>query len=231
MSGGGREKEEKKREDEYRRQALALQERTTAAIEQASKPTSFETTRSEYAGKLGDWLSGKAGPIDVRKMPGGMADLALAEQAKLAQDAGRIGRGYGTMGEGANANYVAKLGQEAQLQRDLAAAGALEGNVNRRIAEGLGEGYNLANMIGSRTMGLAGLESGREENAQSRYLSYLMRPKQPSFLKQLAMSAVSGAAGMGANMLTGGMSSIFGGAARAGVGAGGGGLARIAAGW
>jgi hypothetical protein len=82
-------------------------------------------------------------------------------------------------------------------------------------------------MYGNRWQNLAGLGSERESSSRNAYINFLMRPRQPSFLKQLALQAVGGAAGALGGLATGGIGSIagaIGGAGRAtapGVGAGG----------
>jgi hypothetical protein len=168
-----------------------------------------------------DWSSGKSGPIDVRNMPGAGPALDLYTQARASHDAGRIGRGFGTMAAGTNPNYVASLEKENQLERDLSAAGALEGNVNQAVAQNTGEGYNLSNMLNTQNMGIAGIQTGREGSSSDRYLNFLERPRPPSFLKQLALQAVGGASQMASAYLTGGLSAARK-PATAGAGGGGG---------
>lgn len=56
-------------------------------------------------------------------------------------------------------------------------------------------------------MAIAQMMNSDYDSAQNRYLSYLMRPRQPSFLKQLAL----GAANAGLGLATGGLFSGGGG--------------------
>jgi hypothetical protein len=197
----GRKQRERQAEIDLQKQAQENQKATLAAIEKASAPTAFQLGEEAKVNKFQDWVSGKAGPIDVRNMPGGGVPLDLYTQARQAHDAGRIGRGFGTMSGGANPNYAAQLGQQSQLERDLAAAGGLEQNVNQAVAANTGEGYNLANMFNTQNMNIAGMQTGREQNSADRYLNFLQRPRQPSFLKQLALAGVGGASAMGAAYL------------------------------
>jgi len=203
----GRKQREQQAEDDLKKQAIAAQTATADAIAKASAPTEFEKNRTAAVNQFNNWQSGAAGPIDVRNMPGGAVPLNLFEQAKQAHDANRIGRGFGTMTGGANQNYVAQLGQENQLERDLSASGALEGNVNQAMANNSAEGYNLTGMQNQQNMQIANMQTGREQAGSDRYLNFLQRPRQPSFLKQLALSAMGGASQMGAAYLTGGLSS------------------------
>jgi len=207
----GVKKRKQEAEDRLREATIENTKAATAALQTAGKPTPWEQTQMDKAVAMQNWESGKAGPVQVRDMPGGMVDLDLYEQAKKVSDAGRIGKGFGTMSDGANPNYVAKLEHENQLQRDLAASGALESNVNARIAESTGEGFNLANMYDTRAMNMAGLTTGREQSTQQQYLNFLMRPRPPSFLRQLAMSTMQGLTQVGSAYLTGG-GSLFSGA-------------------
>jgi hypothetical protein len=201
-----RKQREQQAEDDLKRQSIEAQKATAEAIANASKPTEFQLDRQQKVLGYQDWLSGKKGPVDIRNMPEGGPALNLYEQARQSSDAGRIGRGLNTMGGNANPNFVASLEKQNQLNRDLSAAGALEGNVNQAIDANTAEGYNLSGMTNAQNMNIAQMQTGREQAGSDRYLNFLQRPRQPSFLKQLALTAMGGAAQMGAAYLTGGMS-------------------------
>jgi hypothetical protein len=197
----GRKERERKAELDLQMQAQANQKATLEAITKAAAPNPFQEAREKQVLDFQDWVSGKKGPIDVRNMPGGAVPLDLYTQARQARDANRIGRGFGTMTSSANPNYVAKLEKENQLERDLAASGSLEQNVNQATAANTGEGYDLSNMYNTQNMQVANMQTGREQSAGDRYIQFLQRPQQPSFLKQLALAAVGGASQMGAAYL------------------------------
>jgi hypothetical protein len=127
------------------------------------------------------------GPKDTRNLPGADTAIALFKDARASRDAGRIGRGYGMLADGANPNFTASLEKEMQLDRDLAASGALEENV-----EGILEG-NKAEMYGlsgnSRNQYIAGLRTSANESAQERAIRMmLLREQRPSFLRTLSQS-------------------------------------------
>jgi len=204
----GRKQREQAAEDALKKQAAEREKLAQESITKAAVVDPFVESRKSDVMTFQDWATGKAGPIDVRNRPGGAYALDLYQQARQASDAGRIGRGFNTMGGGGNPNYAAKLGAQNQLERDLAAAGALEGNVNRAIDANTAEGYNLAGITGAQNMSIANMQSGREESGSDRYLNFLQRPRQPSFMQQLALTAVGGAGQAASAYLTGGISTL-----------------------
>lgn len=188
----------RQQEDALRAAAATAQTKSDAAVEVAGKADPLEERRRARVLAIDKWDLGESGPKDIRNLPGADTSIALFEDAKLAHDAGRIGRGYATMSDGANPNYAASLDKEMGLQRDLEASGALEGRVNDTLEGNKAELYGLSSMADTRNMGIAGLRSSADQAAQDRYLQYLMRPKQPSFLKQLALAGVGAAGQVGA---------------------------------
>jgi hypothetical protein len=185
-------------EDALRAQAAEAAARSAAATNVAATPDPLEVLRRERVKGVEEWDMGKAGPKDIRNLPGADTSIALYRDAKTARDSGRIGRGFATMTDGTNPNFLASLDKEMGLERDLAASGALEENVNNILEGNKAELYGLSGMANSRNMSIAGMQSSADQAAQDRYLQYLMRPKQPSFLKQLALAGVGAAGQIGA---------------------------------
>jgi hypothetical protein len=120
--------------------------------------------RRDYITKLWDWRDEKDGPLDVRNFPD-KTGMALYTDAKRVTDEGRVGKGYGTLSDGANPNYVASLDKENEMTRNLEASGRLEDFVNNSLAGADAEGGNWANVGNQRTMSLAGLLSGNANAA------------------------------------------------------------------
>lgn len=106
-----------------------------------------------------------------------------------------------TLSDGANPNFAASLGQEMDLERGINASGALEDHVDTTLAGVDGEMYGLAGMGNSRNMNIAQMDQNAYQNAQGNFMQYLMRPKQPSFLKQLALG-LAGSASFSKGALT-----------------------------
>lgn len=188
----------RQQEDALKAAAAAAAAKSDAAVTIAAAPDPLEERRRARVLAIDKWDTGESGPKDIRNLPGGDTSIALFNAAKQAHDAGRIGRGYGTLSDGANPTYVASLDKEMGLERDLAASGALEDNVNSTLEGNKAEMYGLSEIGNSRNMGIAGLRSSADQAAQDRYTQFLMRPKQPSFLKQLALAGISGASQVGA---------------------------------
>jgi hypothetical protein len=200
----GNKGREQANEDALRVAADKAAAKSDEAITAAGKADPLEDRRRAQVLAFDKWQSGESGPMDVLNMPGGGTAIDLFKNAKRARDAGRIGRGYGLLGDNANPNFSASLDKEMQLERDVNASGALEQNVEDSIAGNNAELYGLAGAADSRNLSIAGLRSSADEGAQNRYTQYLLRPKQPSFLKQLALSAIGGASQIGAAYATAG---------------------------
>lgn len=183
---------------------LASQSRAKAdtALTTASMPDELEARRRSKTLALDKWASGESGPIDVRDMPGGGVNMALFEDAMKVNDAGRVGRGVGTMSGNANPNFVAALEKENEMSRHKFASGALEQNVEGQLNANNEEMERLYGSANARNMGVAGMREGRYQGDQNRYLQYI-GPKPPNFFRQLALSLAQGAA-QGASAAAGG---------------------------
>lgn len=191
---GSKKRAKEQEETSSMLKALSEKDRTAAdaSITKASEPDPLTQRLINKATSLDDWESGKSGPIDIRSMPGAGPAIALFENAKRQSDAGRIGRGLNTVGEGANPNYVAKLDKENELQRDLEASGGLESNVEDALRTKDTLLGNLSNVGEARNMNIAGMREGRYGNDMQNYLKLLMRPREPGFLETLGKTALSG---------------------------------------
>jgi hypothetical protein len=121
--------------------------------------------------------------------------MALYTDAKRVTDAGRVGKGYGTLDDGANANYVASLNKELESERGLEASGRLEDFVNNSILGARAEAGDLSAAGNARSMNIAQMRNSNANSDQDRWLAYLTRPQQPSFFKQMALGITSGLAG------------------------------------
>lgn len=190
---GTKSKARKEEDQQNSLKAIADQGRVAAAtaVDTASKPDPITQRITDKATALDDWESGKSGPIDVRNMPGGGAQIALYDAARQSTDAGRVGTGVNSMGDGVNANFAASLDKENTMDRDLAAKGMLENNVNATLAGKDAVLGNLSGMAENRNMNIANLQENAAQNDQSNFLKYLMRPRTPSFLKQLILAGVN----------------------------------------
>lgn len=195
----------KEQEDALKAQAAAAQAKSDAAVQVAGKADPLEALRRARVTGIEEWDQGLRGPKDIRNLPGGDTAIALFNDAKTSHDMGRIGKGYGTMGDGANPNFTASLDKQNQLERDLAASGALESNVNDILTGNKAEVYGLSGLADARNRFVAGVDENANQGAQDRSLQYLMRPKTPSFLKQLALAGVGAAGSIGAGYATGGL--------------------------
>lgn len=185
----GRKAEEERLRQERETDRLAAEKK----LEAAAVPDPLETRRRDYITSVDDWRMGKSGPIDVRNMPGGGVGMSLFNDAKRSRDAGRIGRGLATISAGANPNFAAALDKETQLERDLAASGALENDVNDRLGDVDAEMLGLANVGNTRAMRLADMAQSVYGRADDAYTKLRDKPKPPSFLKQFALGLASNA--------------------------------------
>lgn len=190
---GTKSKARKEEEQQNALKAIADSARTQSktATDTAAKPDPITQRIMDRATALDDWESGKSGPIDIRKMPGGEAKIALYNDAKTAHDSGRLGKGIGSLTGDANPSFAASLDKENELERDLAAKGALESNVNTTLAVKDATLGNLSQLGEQRQMNVANLRQNAYDSEQRNFMQYLLRPKQPSFLKQLILAGVS----------------------------------------
>lgn len=179
----------KAQEQALQQQALQQQAAFNSALTKAETPDPLTQRLRDYAGKVLDWKDGKDGPVDVRQFPDQTA-MSLYDDAKKVTDAGRVGKGYGTLSDGANPSFSAALDKENNLKRGEFASGMLEDYVNNAITGATGEAASLGAGADATNMAIAGMLNSDYNSAQNRYVNYLMRPKQPSFLKQLALGAL-----------------------------------------
>lgn len=204
-------------EDALKTAALASGAKADASIDAAEKVDPLTQRRRDYVTKILSWRDdGK--PLDVREFPD-QTGMALYSDAKRVTDAGRVGQGYGTLSDGANPTYSAALDKELEQERSLEASGRLDQYVTNALAGADAEAGNLGSAATAQRMQIAGMRSGNYNAAQDRYVNYLMRPKQPSFLKQLALGFMQNGV-TAATMLAGGggMPAIHGGSS---IGSGG----------
>lgn len=185
-------KARQQQEDDLKRRALESRPVADAAITAASQPDELEQRKRDYIKRLLNWRDGTGGPPDIREFPD-KAPVALYNDAKQAHDAGRVGKGYGTLTSGANPNYAASLDKEMGLERDVNASADLENYVGGELNAADVEAGNLANAGNQRNMAIAGMRNSNSQADLDRYLAWLTRPKQPSFLNQLAVGVASGA--------------------------------------
>lgn len=177
-------------ESSLKQNALNSGSLATAAIAKAETADPLEARRRARVEKILDW---DEHPTSVRYFPDQSA-IALYTDAKRITDAGRVGKGYGTLADGANSNFVASLDKEYEHERGLAASGALEEHVNNSIMGARAEAGDLSAMGNARNMNIAQMRNSNYNADQDRWLAYLTRPKQDSFLKKLALGGVSGLA-------------------------------------
>jgi hypothetical protein len=170
--------------------ALASAGKADAAIAAAGTPDPLEQRRRDYVTKILDWRDGTSGPIDIKSFPD-QTGISLYNDAKAVTDAGRVGKGYGTLDDGSNPAYSAALDKELASDRALEASGRVENFVNNSIAGADAEAGNLSGIANARNMAIAGMRNSDANADQDRYVSWLTRPKPPSMLKRLALGGLS----------------------------------------
>jgi hypothetical protein len=172
-----------------KREESALVTAANQSAANVARVDPLEERQRAHVLALDDWRMGKNGLPDVRNMPGGGAGISLFNEALTARDSGRVGKGYGTLGDGASANFSAALDKEQDFERRLRAAGQLEGHVSDTLSG-----------LDQRMLGLSGVSDNRNrflaEMAMSRLGQFYQRPEQPSFLKQLALGGLGAAGGL-----------------------------------
>lgn len=185
MSRGNGRREEEAR---LRAQAEEANRRAAEAATAVARVDPLEERRRAHVTRWDDWRTGVNGPVDVRAMPDQIG-MSLFRDAKQARDAGRIGRGYGMLNDGANPAHAAALGQELEAERGLAASGALEDYVTDQNDATTRELYGLVGASGDRSRYLAELAMRRSGIADER-LSRHQANRRPGFLQQLALGAL-----------------------------------------
>lgn len=175
------------KENEFKNLAETSRPAADTAIATAAAPDPLEQRRRDRVLALDKWESGESGPIDVRNMPGGGASMALFNDAMKVHDAGRVGRGVGSMSGNVNPNFNAALQAENEMERHKLASGGLEQNVNDTLAAKDAEMTGLYGTANARNMNIAGIREGRYQSDQDRYMNYMKyRESKPNFFKDLA---------------------------------------------
>jgi hypothetical protein len=187
-SSGG--KGEKQTTSSLQTQALSSAATANSSIAKAEEGDPFDAIRRQRVKRILDWDE-KGG--SVRDFPDQSA-LSLYTDAKQVTDAGRVGKGYGSLADGANPNYVAQLDKENELTRGLEASRGLEEHVNNSILGARAEAGDLSAQGDALRMNIAQMRNANANSDQDRYLGWLARPKPQSFLKQLALGVAGGAA-------------------------------------
>lgn len=194
--------EQNRRLEEERRQAQA---QATQFITLANQEDPLEARLRERDMKWFDWEEGKNGPRDVMNAPLG-AGLDLYTNAVNRQEGQRHGIGALQLGlNESNPMLTQLLNQQSQDMRQQEAAGGLEQAVRLRSAEANRSALPLADFAQSRRMGLASLTSGNanaaanaSQNASDAYISFLTRPRRPSFWQQMLLGGIGAAGQIGA---------------------------------
>lgn len=190
-------------ENAFKSAATLATNNANAATATAANADPLEERRRANVLALDKWENGESGPIDIRNMPGNGVDMALFNDSMQVHDAGRIGKGYGSLASNANPNFVASLDKQNEMERHLAAQGALEAGINNKLAAKNAEMSGLYTLADNRNMNIASLEHNAAEGAEQRNFNFkMMRRQQPNFFKTLANSFAQGA-GQGAGMAAG----------------------------
>lgn len=118
-------------EDYLKQQALSGQAAFNTALQKAETPDPLTARLRARVGKILDWDEDVGAPKDVRNFPDSAA-MDIFTGAKAVTDAGRVGKGYGTLAEGANPSFATALDKENTLKRGEFASGQLENYVKTR---------------------------------------------------------------------------------------------------
>lgn len=185
------------------KQADTLLGSTTKAVDKASEVNPATKEMEDYWKSIIDWDTGKSGPVDVHNLPGSGVDIGLFESAKKNSDAGRIGRGFGTMGDNTNPAFTEALGKEMESDRATAASGMLEDAVQGKVAEARGALTGIGAQETQQSLNAAGLRANL-------YSTYLNRPRNPGLLSQFIGGATGAAGTLGASAIAnGGWAGLF----------------------
>lgn len=174
------------------KQADTLLGSSTAAIDTASHEDAATKEMRDYWKSIVDWDTGKAGPVDIHKLPGSGADIALFQDAKTQRDAGRVGRGFGTAGENVNPGFLDALDKEMENERSIEASGRLEDVVQGKVGEARAGLTGVGAQADTRNMNVAGMRGNL-------YSTYLNRPRDPSLFSQFLSGAATVGAGLASN--------------------------------
>lgn len=196
--GGGPSREEREAQERLRQQQAQQQAQQTQFIQAASTPDPLEERMRARDTNWLDWEEGKNGPRDVMNAPLG-AGLDLYTNAARRQTGERMGIGALRLGMNESNPMLSQLlNQQSEDTRQQEAAGGLEQAVRLKSAEVNRSALPLAEFAQSRRMGLASLASGNAANSTNAYLSFLTRPKRPSFWQTLLQSGLGAAGQVGA---------------------------------
>lgn len=178
-------------------QANTLLGTTNTAIDTASTENPATKQVHDYWQSIMDWDTGKlmgpdgkAKPVDIHDLPGSGADIALFEDAKAQRDAGRVGRGLGTVGDKVNPGFLAALDKELENERDIQASGRLEDTVQGKVAEARAGLTGIGTQTDARNQNVAGLRANL-------YGTYLNRPRDPSLFAQLLQGGLAAGGQLG----------------------------------
>lgn len=194
MGTGGPSREEREAQERMRQLQAQQQAQQQQFITAANVPDPLEERLRARDMNWMDWEEGKSGPRDVMNAPLG-AGLDLYSNAARRQQGERFGIGALALGaHGSDPNLAQLLKQQSEDTRQQEAAGGLEQAVRMKSAEVNRSALPLAEFAQNRRMGLASLASGNAANSTNAYLQFLLRPKQPSFWKQLLAGGMQAAA-------------------------------------
>lgn len=158
------------------------------AVAKVAEPSDESKRLTKNALAWDDWFNGPS--PNIHDIPD-QAAISLYNNAKQTHDAGRVGKGIGSFSDGANPNYAVALDKENELERGLAASGALENFVTGK-----------RNALDAQLMGLSSASDARDSAAAGDYTSlynaYLNRPQRPSFASQLALGLIGAGGQIGA---------------------------------
>lgn len=199
--GSGPSRAEREAEERMRQLQAQQQAQQQQFITAANVPDPLEERLRARDTAWLDWEDQKDGPLDVAKAPLGPA-LGLYDRAVNRKQGERMGIGALRMGLNASNPMLSQvLDEQSRERRQQEAGGDLENAVRMKSAEVNRSALPLAEFAQSRRMGLASLASGNAANSTNAYLSFLMRPKQPSFWKQLLLGGLGAAGSMGSAWL------------------------------
>lgn len=154
-----------------------------------------EAKVNEYTSKLWDIYTGKE-KFELSKLPNSNVLMPLYDAAKDKSDRGRVGKGL-AYGDDANPNLIASIDEQNQNEREIAAAGQLEG----RVAD------TFAGLEG-KMMGLGQSDQSRRDNDFSRRFSIYDREAQAQAQRDAKpkwwQSLLGGAASVGAGWASSG---------------------------
>lgn len=172
---------------------------TQAANTAAAAVSPQEAKVNDYTSKLWDIYTGKE-KFELSKLPNASVMTSLYDAAKAKSDRGRVGTGLSYSGgaDGYSPNLIASIDEQDQNEREIEAAGALEGRVSDTFAG-----------IEGKMLGLGQSDQNRRDNNFNRSNSLYNTESQIQAQKDARpkwwQSLLSGAAGVGASYVSGGL--------------------------